>query len=225
MTSESARHAKPTKQRRSEDSLKRVLAAAEAVLGRDGWHAFTMNSVATEAGVSIGGIYRRFASKEQLLRAIKEQVLARADTDQKRIVDTAKTADLSGAIAHYVINRISSLREYSGLMRQIFEGQNNDPVMEERGRRSISVGMRAFRSILSPHREEIRHADPELAIDTAFFVMNSAFMRRVRAPISDMGLEHVDWDVLEAELLVMLTGYLQDSRAASRRPAKRQPRK
>jgi AcrR family transcriptional regulator len=41
--------------------------------------------VADEAGASVGGIYRRFANKEQLLRAIKDNVLTRADAMHKNI--------------------------------------------------------------------------------------------------------------------------------------------
>jgi AcrR family transcriptional regulator len=215
------RHAIPAKQARSQLSLDRVIAAAERVLGRDGWQAFTMNAVAAEAGVSIGGIYRRFASKEVLLRAIKDNVLARADDSQREIVETCRARDLDGALSHYVRNRIASLRNYSGVMRQIFEGQNRDPIMEERGRKSINVGMRTFRSVLSPFRDEIGHKDPELAIETAFFIMNATFMRRVRTPISDLSFDHIDWDVLQAELLTVLKLYLKAR--GDTRP--RQPRK
>lgn len=208
MSTSGARHAKPAKQERSIRSLERLVTAAETVLGRDGWNAFTMSSVAEEAGISIGGIYRRFESKEHLLRAIKDHVLARADTDQQNIAETARARNLGEAIAHYVLNRIASLRGYSSIMRQVFEGQQNDSVMEERGRKSINVGMRVFRSVLAPHRAEIRHKDPELAIETAFFIMNATFMRRVRAPISDLNFDHIDWDHLQSEMLTVLSLYL-----------------
>jgi AcrR family transcriptional regulator len=202
-------HARPAKQERSLRSLERLVSAAETVLARDGWQSFTMASVAEEAGVSIGGIYRRFENKEQLLRAIKDHVLARADAEHQRIADTASTRNLAGAISHYVVNRIASLRGYSDIMRQVFEGQQSDPVMEERGRKSINVGMRVFRSVLSPHRGEIRHKDPELAIETAFFIMNATFMRRVRSPVSDINFDHIDWKHLQAEMLDMLNLYLK----------------
>src|SRR5262249_52608727 len=78
-SSPTARHAQPAKQVRSQRNLERIVNAAETVLSRDGWEVFTMKAVADEAGASIGGIYRRFANKEQLLRAIKDNVLTRAD--------------------------------------------------------------------------------------------------------------------------------------------------
>src|SRR5262249_49156225 len=113
----------------------------------------------------------------------------------------------------------------SGVMRQVFEGQNHDQVMEERGRKSINVGMRAFRSVLSTHRAEIGHKDPELAIETAFFIMNATFMRRVRTPISDLSFDHIDWDVLQAEPLTVLTLYLKAEPQRARKGIRPQPRK
>jgi AcrR family transcriptional regulator len=214
-------HANPALQRRSQRSVEKLMAAAETVLGRDGWMAFTINAVAAEAGISVGGIYRRFASKEQLLRAIKDRVLDRADADHKEIAASSKAKSLEEAIAHYVSRRIVSLRGYSGIMRQIFEGQQRDLVMEERGRQSINVGIRVFRSVISPFRSEIGHADPELAIDAAFYMIIGIFMRRVRSPISDLSFDHIDWDVLESEVMLAITLYLK----ASRQTKKSSPRK
>ena len=214
-------HANPALQRRSIRSVEKLMTAAEAVLGRDGWMAFTINAVAAEAGISVGGIYRRFASKEQLLRAIKDRVLDRADADHKEIAASSKAKNLDEAIAHYVSRRIISLRSYSGIMRQIFEGQQRDLVMEERGRQSINVGIRVFRSVISPFRSEIGHTDPELAIDAAFYMIIGIFMRRVRSPISDLSFDHIDWNVLESEVILAMTLYLKASRPAK----KSQPRK
>src|SRR5690349_12119488 len=134
---------------------------------------------------------------------------------------SCKAKTLEQAIAHYVSRRIASLRGYSGIMRQIFEGQQRDMVMEERGRQSINVGMRVFRSVISPHRAEIGHPDPELAIDTAFYMIIGIFMRRVRSPITDLSFDHIDWDVLESEVMLAITLYLK----ASRPVKKSQPRK
>jgi AcrR family transcriptional regulator len=209
-------HANPALQRRSQRSAEKVVQAAEAVLIRDGWAAFTINAVASEAGISVGGIYRRFASKEQLLRAIKDRVLDRADTDHKEIAASSKARTLEDALGHYITRRIASLRGYAPMMRQIFEGQQRDLVMEERGRQSINVGIRVFRQVLAPHRYEIGHPDPELAIDTAFYMLVGILMRRVRSPISDLSFDHVDWAVLESELKVALTLYLQARRAAKK---------
>lgn len=202
-------HANPAKQKRSQRSLERIIAAAKTVLERDGWDQLTMIAVANEAGVSIGGIYRRFSSKEQLLRAVKDQVYSRSDLDQKQIVESCKATDLAGAVAHYVNSRIDSFQARSAVMREILEGQNRDQVMEDRGRRSLNLGLRTFRSIIAPFRDEIRHPDPELAIDVAFYMMIAGFVRRVRMPDCEPNFDHIDWDCFRKEIPPMIAGYLK----------------
>jgi AcrR family transcriptional regulator len=66
-------------QTRSREALRRILRAAEEVLAADGFDDFTMAAVAERSGVSIGGIYRRFDSKVQLVAAVKDRVLTRVE--------------------------------------------------------------------------------------------------------------------------------------------------
>jgi AcrR family transcriptional regulator len=51
----------------------RILDAAEAVFARAGFHAATMNDVATEAGMSPGNLYRYFASKDAIIAGMAER--------------------------------------------------------------------------------------------------------------------------------------------------------
>jgi AcrR family transcriptional regulator len=62
-----------------------ILEAAEAVLARDGLDA-SMRSIALEAGVGIGTLYRHFATQEDLYRAIMQRRLA-VLIDQGREID------------------------------------------------------------------------------------------------------------------------------------------
>lgn len=53
-----------------------ILDAARACFTRNGFHATSMQDVIAEAGLSVGAIYRYFRSKEELVIAIAEEVLA-----------------------------------------------------------------------------------------------------------------------------------------------------
>lgn len=205
-------YALPAKQRRSQRSQELVVAAAETVLARDGWESFTMSAVASEAGVSVGGIYRRFPSKEHLLRAIKDNVLSRADTRQREL-SAHKAKNLQHALEHYVRNRIDALQGYADILRKILDAQHNDPVMIDRGRQSVQLGLRTFRSVISPFRAEIRHPDPDVAIELAFYVLNATVLRRMHAYASDQVFDHIEWNVLKDELLAMLNAYLRSGPA------------
>lgn len=208
-------YANPALQKRSQRSAEKLLDSAETVLKRDGWEGFTINAVANEAGVSVGGIYRRFENKEQLLRAIKDHVLQRSDAAQKAIAASCEATTLDQAVDHYVSRRVAALRSASSPLRQIFEGQQGDLVMEERGRQSLNLGLRMFRSVIAPHRSQIMHPDPELAIEMAFFMVTAIFMRRVRSPLCDSLLDHLDWDVIEAEVRDTIMLYLSQPRPVS----------
>ncbi|MCH7523142.1 MAG: helix-turn-helix transcriptional regulator [Chloroflexi bacterium] len=61
-----------------------ILDAAMKMIVQKGVHGATIEEIATEAGLSAGAIYRYFASKEDVLRAViaqqMEQVLKQACT-------------------------------------------------------------------------------------------------------------------------------------------------
>jgi AcrR family transcriptional regulator len=57
------------------DTRTRLLEAAGAVIRRDGAQALTLDAVATQAGVSKGGLLYHFASKRELLDGLVERWL------------------------------------------------------------------------------------------------------------------------------------------------------
>ena len=57
------------------DTRSRLLAAAAAVIHRDGAQALTLDAVAAEAGVSKGGLLYHFRSKRELLDGLVERWL------------------------------------------------------------------------------------------------------------------------------------------------------
>lgn len=208
-SSPTTRHAQPAKQVRSQRNLERIVLAAETVLSRDGWEQFTMKAVAEEAGASVGGIYRRFANKEQLLRAIKDNVLTRADAMHKNIA-AHKAKNLRDAVRHYAERRIESLTSYADILKKILDAQQqSDQVMQTRGRQSVQLGLRTFRATVAPFRGEIGQKDPELAIEMAFFVFNAAVLRKVASYPSDTVFDHLDWKVMAEELTKVILLYLK----------------
>jgi AcrR family transcriptional regulator len=53
-----------------------IIDAARACFTRNGFHATTMQDVIREAGLSVGAVYRYFKSKEDLIGAIVDEVVA-----------------------------------------------------------------------------------------------------------------------------------------------------
>src|SRR6185436_4347782 len=66
---------RPPKQKRSQESLERVLEASVRLLEENGFDAFTIQDVSQRADVSVGAIYARFGNKESLLRAVHRHAM------------------------------------------------------------------------------------------------------------------------------------------------------
>ena len=77
---------------------KQLVAAAQAVLIRDGVGRLTMRAVAAEAGVLLGTVTYVFPSKEMLLRAVIEDVVAGIAEVLKSSLATATGRGLEHAI-------------------------------------------------------------------------------------------------------------------------------
>ena len=71
--------------------MQKMLDAAELVLIRDGYHAFSTRRVAAECGVSLGHLTYYFPAKHDLLRAMISAVMARYG-EQIRMASAASDA-------------------------------------------------------------------------------------------------------------------------------------
>src|SRR5215212_6048686 len=74
---------------RAEHRSAQLLGAAARLMERDGSQAVSMQAVATEAGVSVGLIYRYFGGKDDLLLAVIVGVLDSFATRVPEAVDAA----------------------------------------------------------------------------------------------------------------------------------------
>lgn len=199
-------HIIPPQQARSARFLLKVLEAAETILRRDGAEALTMPAVAAEAGVSVGGIYRRFQTKQDLIRAIKERHLTRSD----QIMDAAMArehATLHDVVLRFLTTLImDSAPGSESLFAVILEAQQPDPVSKARGAASEAAHRAALTRALEPFRHQIAHPDPDAAIAFAFSMGIAAFMRRVKS--LGRATPGLSWGEFRRELARAMTAYL-----------------
>ena len=72
---------RPPQQRRSRESLERILRAGADVLADRGYDGFTIGEVSRKAKVSVGSVYGRFESKDAPLLGHKQSF----DPDQLNV--------------------------------------------------------------------------------------------------------------------------------------------
>jgi AcrR family transcriptional regulator len=72
-----------------EQTRERVVAAAEKIFARRGYHRATVDEIASEAGFTIGALYSNFAGKEDLFLAIADRQV------EERVAEVAAMGDVA----------------------------------------------------------------------------------------------------------------------------------
>lgn len=158
------------RQKRSRESLERLLEAAEQQIRATGLESLTIADVVSRAGMSVGAFYSRFPDKTALLRAVQDrfhdkhepciQTELLAVPDEEETLDQAVCRTVDILVKHVVGERELSR---SFMMSSVF-----DPVIRERGEQVNRERRRTMVEVLLRHREEIGHVDPALAINIAY---------------------------------------------------------
>src|ERR1700752_3440853 len=113
------RWVRPPRQAPSQDTLDRILDAAETLIAEKGFADATVADIARRAGSSVGSFYTRFHDQDRLLYALYEryfeQATATADAalDPKRW-EGAGIAEILRAVTRFLVQ---VYRERAGLIR------------------------------------------------------------------------------------------------------------
>ncbi len=83
-----------------------ILAAAEACFARDGFHHTSMQDICREAQLSPGAVYRYFASKEEIIRAMADESLVRIGALAVTVKDRGDTLQVLDALADVSFSKL-----------------------------------------------------------------------------------------------------------------------
>jgi AcrR family transcriptional regulator len=107
--------------------MQKMLDAAEQVLIRDGYHAFSTRRVAAECGVSLGHLTYYFPAKDELLRAMIAALMARYG-ERIRVASAAADVrtkeDLRSVVDWFFRDTVTM--ETSGLFRELWVLSKHD---------------------------------------------------------------------------------------------------
>lgn len=155
------------KQARSEQTLLRLLDAAEALIREKGFADVSVPEIVHRAGSSVGGFYARFKDKDELLRALEERFLARLDERVDELADPAYWGDAptAGIVAACMHELVATHRAEQNMISTFLARAAADVEARDEGIRfRQGVSSRIGRLLLA-RRGEIRHPSPEMAID------------------------------------------------------------
>jgi AcrR family transcriptional regulator len=157
------------KQLRSQQTLFRILDAAEELIAEKGLADASIPEIVRRAGSSVGGFYARFRGKNEMLRALEERFFddlrQRVDklTDPERWVAAPIDLILRGCVQELV----DTFRAREGLIRAFTFRASQAPKFIEEDRQFREGVSKQLTALLSTRFDEFNHPDPELAIELA----------------------------------------------------------
>lgn len=172
---------RPPLQRRSQESLERVLQAGFELLKEQGFEGFTLQEVSRRAGVSIGSIYARVPSREALIIAIYERAMGWTAESDEELSRDARRDDLGPRerLETIVIDAGTTMLAQSDTLRVFMRQAPLNPDIWERGAEKSQNSARNFARAVLERREDISHPDPELAVDVAWRMLYCTVARRI----------------------------------------------
>jgi AcrR family transcriptional regulator len=219
---------RPPQQRRSRESLERVLVAGENLLATKGYEGFTVGEVSRKAKVSVGSVYGRFENKDALILAIHRRQMDRmvaAAAEEAAAGDADAERDLAHAVSHAVHALADGMERERALLRVFMLRGAVDEAIRRSGSEASRAVARTFKDAVLARRDEIAHPDPELAVDVSFRMAYDILARRVLyGPTFESELE-IPWPVLVDQLIVAALAYLRSGRDAAEGAHASSPRK
>lgn len=198
-------------QGRSQASLKRMLAAARnLMLERDG-EDFTLNDVSMTGKVSIGSIYHRFASKDDLVRAVLEAEMYEIEAGETLVQQRSleQSSSLDQFIALYIHDFFEVLKKNSLFIRLNIRRAATDPAAamlgdthEQRAAKRLQEALRKFTADI-PGDLELKAS---YSLHMIFFALAWQLTPETQRPTKPQ--QHPEWVV--RELGKMITSYLKN---------------
>lgn len=215
-SAEDLRPSREPQQGRSRASYLRMLAAAEQLMVLKGSDDFTLNEVSKVGKVSIGSIYLRFNSKDELVRAMQTAVLSRIDIEQSTALTVVYAAcdGLDDFVNKFVEMLADLLQRHAPILRPIMLRASNDPVVSRVGKESHDRYATKVRGVFMTFSAEFGRPDQKRLVESAYRVIYSTLARYLGLGSSSETAGEGDWSALKEDLGLMIAAFLRSKPVA-----------
>lgn len=206
--------ARTPRQPRSRKTEERILRAFGELLADARYEDVSVQQVAGRAGISVGGFYARFASKDELLMHamyagyVREALELAAEVYAPGRWDGAGIAPVAEA---YFGLMLRAAREHGTVLREIVHRTRGNPetVAGSAAWAAFREGVHEpFRRLLDERMDEVDHPDPPFAVRFAFSACSSALRESLLFGHMAPSMGPVDEDVMARELARLFCRYL-----------------
>jgi AcrR family transcriptional regulator len=198
-------------QGRSKASLQRMLAAARALMLERGSEEFTLQEVSERGQVSIGSIYLRFESKDNLVRGVIAEALEALAAEESAMIAKLdeNCPDLVTLVPAYVEGYAEILRRHAPLLRLSMERAAFDPLVSSPSRDNALRAEAQSTAAMLVHAVEFGGSDPVIKAQCAYHIIFATLARRLSLGSSVEPVHVYDWSLLKRELSRMCLAYLR----------------
>jgi AcrR family transcriptional regulator len=177
-------------QARSRERVQRLLAAADEVLGNEGFSALTVRRLSEEAGVPVGTIYQFFADKAAVVDALARRYIGEFDEMIELLVADAEAHRWDDVVATVIDAAVAMYRSKPGYVA-LWTGRHLSPELmqaDEANNAAIAAGLR--RILVAQHGlvdDDDLARRCEVAVVTTDALLQLAFRRDPRGDEAVLG--------------------------------------
>lgn len=200
------------KQRRSQETLYRILDATEAILEEKNFEEISVSEIVKLAGSSIGSFYARFENKESLLRALDERFTEEATLTTRNYLNPEKWAnnslrDVIGMIIRFLIKIYRAKR---GMLRAVVLHARLKPnaKFQETGK-SLSQLIIDISQFILNWQDEMKCKNPEYTTRLGIVVLFSTIQEKILFGSGNaFSVLNISYKAFEEELIKIFLYYL-----------------
>jgi AcrR family transcriptional regulator len=171
--------AEPARRERSRRAREALLDAALSRFTAHGYDATTVEEVAKDAGIAVGGFYQHFRSKRQVLLVLLDHLLAELESLPPRAPD-----DEAATILACIRHRFTSIWQYAGVYRAWREAAQRDASLSE-----IQASIEAWTTAKGAAALHAAAAAPgarrNADVATLSYVLSVIFLRLLESNVPD----------------------------------------
>ena len=173
---------KKPKQKRSADSLEKVVEAAEKILRVRSANDMTISRIVEESGVSVGAIYARFTDKDGVFQELVSRFMRRTLDEFERIdADHWAQQPLAAFVDRVVATNADIYFAHRGVLRAWLLRRRlvDDPILASAMQRYNRQVGSLLVDLYMAHVAEIEHPKPREAVSVAIETMTALLREHV----------------------------------------------
>jgi AcrR family transcriptional regulator len=202
------------RQGRSRESFERMLAATRELMLERASEDFTLQDVSERGSVSIGSIYLRFESKDNLIHAVIAEALTDIGSGEAAMLEEVVGASKSLAdfVPRYVERYSSMLADHAPMLRLVMNRASFDPAVSVPGKATAAQTAKASVDAMLRFKDEMPAADPAAKALAAYHIIFATMARHLSLGSTAEGADAAAFGALRVELAEMVLAYLRTSR-------------